>query len=476
MRKLLLVLLLIFELLLLPISLFVHIPEYLTAILSVITVILLIISKRQLKGIVMAISIAVASWSVISAYILPYWNASLCYYKPVHTMDSQSKLSCKEALEDLNFALKYVRKLHPSCIHGMTQTIINKADDIYGEYSTKDSITINELHQNIQSLLSELNDAHTTIYTKYDSVHQLKTSISDTLSAINGISLSNLFENKRKLYCFESEEWGFSQMISDCYSLEGLKFLGFEIQDSIVFSYLKYNEVYNHTYGSDDFSVMNRTFSSPTSNGIAKYSVIDSMDIGYFYLRTCELYRYREWKRLDKGLQDFFYSVKDHGVHNVVFDLRDNPGGRYSIISHFFKYLPTEKYLIQHYNKRISTLLFSNHPEKNNSPDQELVFTGNIYVLTSLNTFSTATLFADILQGNGLAKIVGEQSGNAVNCCSGVFFFTLPNSKLLLSVSNNIYSRVNDDITSDFVIPDITCDANDAFNVVTMMTSNYGIE
>lgn len=68
---------------------------------------------------------------------------------------------------------------------------------------------------------------------------------------------------------------------------------------------------------------------------------------------------------------------------------------------------------------------------------QEGRFTGTIYVLTSLSTFSAAMQVADCLQGNGLAKIVGESPGNLPVSYGNIVYYVLPFSKLALKISTS---------------------------------------
>ena len=117
--------------------------------------------------------------------------------------------------------------------------------------------------------------------------------------------------------------------------------------------------------------------------------------------------------RFNNNIRNMFSEIKERGITNLILDLRNNPGGNQAIAIEFFKYLPIDKYQIGKNEIRRGPFLFQTNGIRRNRFIKDLCFNGNIYVLTSLQTFSAAMIFADMLQGNNLAIVIGEVPGNA---------------------------------------------------------------
>lgn len=66
---------------------------------------------------------------------------------------------------------------------------------------------------------------------------------------------------------------------------------------------------------------------------------------------------------------------------------------------------------------------------------KEQVFSGNLYVLTDIWTYSSAMDFAMLIADNGLGVIVGQPSGNLPDGYRDCLSFQMPNSRLAISVS-----------------------------------------
>ncbi|HHD92455.1 MAG TPA: peptidase S41, partial [Candidatus Portnoybacteria bacterium] len=56
-------------------------------------------------------------------------------------------------------------------------------------------------------------------------------------------------------------------------------------------------------------------------------------------------------------------------------------------------------------------------------------FKGNVYVLTSKETYSSAADFAQAIKAYKLGKIIGEKTGGWIVCYGDIVEDQLPNSK-----------------------------------------------
>ncbi|HBU12463.1 MAG TPA: hypothetical protein DEB31_06970 [Clostridiales bacterium] len=166
-------------------------------------------------------------------------------------------------------------------------------------------------------------------------------------------------------------------------------------------------------------------------------------------------------------LQAMFTEVKEAGIDNVAVDLRNNGGGSSLVATEFIKYLDTETYKTGTYEWRFGMFMLpSGDGIVRNEKNNDLLFTGSVYVLTSPETFSSAMLFAQYIKDNHLGIIVGEASGQTASHYGEVASFTLPNSKLVFGVSTKYMWRADKESEDAFVSPDIPCDAESALDVL----------
>ncbi len=91
--------------------------------------------------------------------------------------------------------------------------------------------------------------------------------------------------------------------------------------------------------------------------------------------------------------------------------------------------------------------------EIENSKYEDLLFRGNLYVLTSVYTFSSAMNFAEYVKDNGIGTIIGEASGNAPDSYGDISVFKLPNSGVIMQISTKKWYRT--DNKSGLIEPDI---------------------
>lgn len=179
------------------------------------------------------------------------------------------------------------------------------------------------------------------------------------------------------------------------------------------------------------------------------------------------------------------------GYRNLVIDLRDNTGGNVNlgiflyrqIARQPFRYIdsatvPNKKPIrfcrytdkTCFYNLNFLAVKKSqgryvyriHHLTKTHRPASH-AFQGEVYILTNGITFSNASNFAALVQFQERGKIIGEESGGAMNGCNGLKYFdvTLPNSKLVLRIPLaqvtypfQPYSNYGHGVKPDFEIAD----------------------
>ncbi|MED3551326.1 S41 family peptidase [Cytobacillus praedii] len=157
------------------------------------------------------------------------------------------------------------------------------------------------------------------------------------------------------------------------------------------------------------------------------WSIDHENDIGYYYLHACD-----DTREYRKSVSLFFKEVKKEGIGNIVIDLRQNAGGNSAVIDAFIN--------------RIQPSNMNNYTN----------FSGNTFVLISNHTFSSANMFASVIQDNNIGILVGEPTGNSPFAFGEVISGVLPNSKINLSLSTKEYilsKTYKDAIYPDYLVP-----------------------
>lgn len=157
------------------------------------------------------------------------------------------------------------------------------------------------------------------------------------------------------------------------------------------------------------------------------WSIDHENDIGYYYLHACD-----DTREYRKSVSLFFKKVKRDGIGNIVIDLRRNAGGNSAVIDAFINRI---------------------HPSSINNYSN---FTGNTFMLISNHTFSSANMFASVIQDNNIGILVGEPTGNSPFAFGEVISGVLPNSKINLSLSTKEYilsKTYKDAIYPDYLVP-----------------------
>jgi C-terminal processing protease CtpA/Prc len=272
---------------------------------------------------------------------------------------------------------------------------------------------------------------------------------------IGGVSVSLLYERFQGMFSYEHDAWArhvFASRINRC---DCLAFLGIDIGQEV--------EIFLER--QDDGSTVKKTFMLQKNETAAPavnetfyvYSVDKDSGVGIFTLRQCIFD-----KTYKTALKDFFTSVRDGGVHSVIVDLRGNPGGNSLVANEFLRYLPVESYQVGGSTVRFGPVIRENQPGRQKNQQAEYVFSGDVYVLTSADSFSAAMDFATLLSDNGLCTVVGEIPGNMPSSYGDILYFQTPNALLAFTVSYKYFIRPDASKSDLPLLPDVQVPADDA--------------
>lgn len=468
----------ILALALIPLNLiFMSIPEWITVLFSVLIgsaagILLSRPSRRKAGKIaVSAIGVITVAAVLFGSYCNPYWNSLMFRSnEDFYSRPYDETVSGAQAKEDLDFAVKYLQKCHPALINGLSENLSQKYEQTAEELSRLDEITVNELSGKIQRLFSAMSDGHTfaadNCPRKYLKEIYSHRQAGDTLTAVNGKTIEALFEEKSDLYSYESESYGTVQLKDDLDTLEGLDFLGISVENGVVFTYItQKGEQIDFTYTEADFlpydlyrEYNGLTDTEEEENAFVYYGIDGERSLATLTLNECVFNE--EYKSC---LKNMFGEVKERGIKNICVDLRENGGGNSLVANEFLKYLDIPCYNDMGMVWRLGFLNISaGGGITENERYEDLIFNGNVYVLTSYHTFSSAMDFAQYIADNELGTLIGEPCGNSPNGFGEIAVFKCPNSKIAFQVSTKNWTRIDGENNELLLTPDILCVAEEA--------------
>jgi C-terminal processing protease CtpA/Prc len=196
-----------------------------------------------------------------------------------------------------------------------------------------------------------------------------------------------------------------------------------------------------------------------------KLKLIDK-NIAYIEYNACV--NYYDFKIF---LDSTFTLLKQNNIKDLIIDIRKNGGGDTRLNTLLLTYL-TDKSFYE-YSKHIEKLTFdirasnkyysqyrndtvierSTYFDINSS--NPLLFSGNVYLLTGIETFSSGTDLAMLIKDYKLGTIIGQETGGLPTCYGDVFSFELPNTRIDVCVSYKWSLRPSGIDDNKGVIPDI---------------------
>ena len=204
------------------------------------------------------------------------------------------------------------------------------------------------------------------------------------------------------------------------------------------------------------------TESSNEDYSFVSYEIDENKNLAILYLNECN---YND--EYINCVNKMFTKVKELDIENVAVDLRGNGGGYSTVANEFIRYLNVDEYLEWGDEQRYGLFMYKKgtHNRSNYKYD-DLVFDGNVYILTSVSTFSAAMDFAEYIKDNNLGTIIGEASGNNPSSYGDIVVFKLPNSGMQLSVSRKKWHRIDTTKEGELIEPDIPCNSSEVYEAL----------
>jgi len=420
--------------------------------------------SKAFVGILAFITVVI---SILGSYCNPYWNSiqfrlNADYYSKPYDY----RISSGKAVEDLDYAMKYLKKLHPALYREIPEDIRQQYEKVKTRIQQSGEIRVNDLAREIESVFSILRDGNTYLRGNYADRKIMKYYrrwISDgyEITAVNGISIEELLDRMSNYYSFEATSWELEWLSDDIVTEAGLDYLGFDMEDGIEYTLTSSDRRTRvETCNADDFLSWKEYAefngidnTKTTEKSFVSYEIDEEKNIAILRLDQCTYN-----SEYINCVRAMFQEVKDKGIGNVAVDLRYNGGGNSQVANEFFRYLDIDSYKIGTLGWRFGFIYIrlGNGIAKNDKYE-DLLFNGNLYLLTSAGTFSSAMMFAQLVKDNNLGTIIGEAPGNDPNGYGEIAYFKLPNSQLFMQISTKRFYRADRECTDDLVYPDIEC-------------------
>lgn len=404
----------------------------------------------------------------------------LCFFNPyrgtmkerVNSQPLTTILSKDEALEDLAYLIKHLEDRHPACIDGLPKEVQLQYTKEINALSKE--VSVLNLWRSGARILGKLKDAHTNIgyYTDDNRELPLTFKMMDNnlvcvtepyknliVKTINDISVDELYSIFLNQFPYELDShvaYNFARLLP---RKSYLAFLGLDTSSDIIF---KFENASKELEASFTFTLpLEEELSSTEEAPFVSYQIDKEHSLGILTLLSCDYNNYYK-----DTLNKFFTEVKANNIDHIAVDLRDNGGGNSYVANEFLRYLDVTTYYTTGGVKiRYGSFLpeFEKEPITN-EPYYDLLFSGDVYALTSTQTFSSAMMFANILSDNHIGKIIGEIPGNMPASYGDILHFQTPNAKLPFTVSYKYFGRIDETKADQPLYPDYEVAEEDALD------------
>ena len=408
---------------------------------------------------------------------------------------SQEKISPKNLKNDVDFLIGKYEKIHPNLYtytdkNSFTLKVEKLKNDI------TDSLTSLDFWMKLAPIINELKDGHTSVSSNYvdvdlyfkkynsseyrylpfsvfiiDSIIYLRETYENNsisikkgaiIKSINGHSASEIL---KKLIDYKSGE----RLIYRLHYVQRTFLWDF----TLFFPSVKYKVNYIEN-GKLKTAILNGITENETniySNKVFPelpdytFELLDK-NIGYLELDAC-----RNYEKFKTFLDSTFTIISQKGIKNLIIDIRKNGGGNTDLNELLFSYLynnPFNSYssikvkvtddirkLNEFYFQFTIDTTINLETYKKNTTLNQILFSGDVYLLTSTFTFSSGTYCAMLFKDYNIGTIVGQETGGLPSGFGDSFAFKLPYSGLNASVSYKCFVRPSGENNDRGVIPDI---------------------
>jgi hypothetical protein len=388
------------------------------------------------------------------------------------SMPLSEVLSRDEALKDIEYLYQKLKYHHPAWLE--TNINVEKINSMFTSYRKElpNTITTVQLWRDVSFILSVLHDGHTMLLWNnpgeelYIDDFTIPSLYSNPVK-INYQNIEDILSEYLKLTSYEYDFYAMRRFFdSAIYTKSSLDFLGVDTSTGVTYTYLEDGKPVNFYFEFVPYEQAKKENSEVQDTTWVWYSIDEEQSLGIFTLTSCDLN-----EEYYSVLSAFFNEVHEKSIKNVAVDLRGNGGGHSGVANAFLQYINVDTYVSWDSSVRYGPLLWKNENIVVNNLKKDPVFSGELYVITNVYSYSSAMDFAMLIKDNNLGHIIGEPSGNSPDSYGDNLYFQMPNSKLYFTVSHKKWYRVNKDKAGLPIEPDYECASADAVETLYKIIS-----
>lgn len=419
---------------------------------------------------------------------------------------ASGKLTREQARFDIDALVYGISQIHPDIYSVCTQEqllrAVNQAKDSLG-----DSVTTLQLYRAAAPLVAMIGDGHTCLQFPYKDVFTDSTlrmpvfvrigsdraiicesSIDSVIPygsailSINGVPADTMIDAMMPYVSGERQHY---KLVRVGYSFYGLFHMlyGADAYD-VEYRLPGESRTQRHIFpAATRADIISRCPSvSRESSSDYTFSIDRSRDVAVMDFRS-----FTDAGRMSAFADSMFTSLRDARIGNLIIDLRANGGGNSAVGDVLLRYISPlpfvqmEKALIR--VTPLSARLIGNGVtpclvfHQADSADYirplsraEGHYDGRVYLLTSNNTFSSASSFAWVFKECGVGPVVGEETGGMSVSYGDLLVYSMPVSGLSTTVSYKRFWLLHaDERDIHGVIPDVPVKAPDALDTALEM-------
>lgn len=373
-------------------------------------------------------------------------------------------ISNEAAVADLDYIYGMMTDRHPAWLLKTEDS--EKTDEMYKakrEYlMNKEDVRVIDVWKSASAMMSQLHDAHTacTLYYEDSRVLDKLYNLPDSaIVAVDGTDTKELYNRFTEIFSYEigTEDYAKNIFAGRLVYEKYLLMLDIDTSDGVDISF-ENGETLHCDFVSTEVAQSAIAEKETVPEKDFYYDIYEKYSLGVLTINTCEL-----TEEYSNTLWNFFEQVSRRKLKNVAIDIRKNTGGTSLVINELFRYFDVDGYYLSGGNDvRIGGMMIKNGKEYIDNHRQQYSFSGNVYVLTSCNTFSSAMMLAHAVHDNGIGTIVGEVCGNTPDQYGDILMFQTKNCGIAFTVSHKVFYRIDENLRGQALIPDIKASADNA--------------
>lgn len=397
---------------------------------------------------------------------------------------ASQEITQKEAKNDLHYLINRIEEVHPNIYFHLSENDAeNRIDILKNELNKKEKWSKIEIYRMFSPFLASFKDGHTR-FEIWNQINQYYNNggkvipidikfIGDQILlyknykksdmekdieilAINGIEIEKIIDTLAKRISHKNRVFAYA-------NIERLFPL-------YLWANFDFNEEYNLKLKKSDGEIFQTQLKGITQKERNKLKeektdnwLLDFPESKSAFL-TVNTFNGTLKDEFEKDMDAFFKEIANRDINNLFIDISENGGGNTDLARYLFEYIYNKPYNLfeevkikySDYTAQQKFNFFSNiyynvrknedniivfKPDEKIPEDKEFRFNGNVYIITSNYTFSTAADFAAMVKDYNAGKIIGEETGGLASTYGDVIQDELPNSELNFGVSYKYFLR-----------------------------------